>query len=166
MNDAENRQEIHIRTADLERFIVNATCEVFAAMVFLDIEPGALQVGQNVTIDAALSSMIGLTGDIRGMVSVHCSDTAAKGITGSMLGMEVESLGEDVKDAIGEIANMVAGGLKDYFAAQNLAIQLAIPTTVIGQSLRISGLPGGTRVMVPFSLADSTFGVELKYIIS
>ena len=40
----------------------------------------------------------------------------AKDITGTFLGMEVEELDDDVKDAIGEIANMVAGEFKKYFS--------------------------------------------------
>ena len=88
------------------------------------------------------------------------------GITGAMLGMEVTELDEDAKDAIGEIANMVAGGLKEALAASGRKIELAIPTTVIGKSIRTSGLSGATRVMVPFSCPLGRFGVELRFILS
>jgi len=155
-----------IEQTDLEQYIVNATCEVFSTMVFLDIEPGDLQVGDAVSIDSDLSSLIGLAGDFRGIVGIHCSDKAAKGITGGMLGMEVEELDDDVQDAIGEIANMVAGGLKESFAGVDVDVQLAIPTTVIGKALKTSSLPGGVRIMVPFALPEGVVGVELKYIMS
>ena len=38
--------------------------------------------------------------------------------SGTFLGMEVAELDDDVKDAIGEIANMIAGNLKIFFQEQ------------------------------------------------
>ncbi len=114
--------------------------------------------------DSSLTSMIGLAGALKGVLAVHCSEKAAKGITGAMLGMEVEELDGDVKDAIGEITNMVAGGLKAAWASDGIDIELAIPTTVIGKSIRTSGLAGGNRFIVPFNTPAGDFGIELKYI--
>jgi len=81
-----------------------------------------------------------------------------------MLGMEVEELGEDTKDAIGEIANMVAGGLKEALSGDAKKIELAIPTTVIGQSIRTSGLAGASRLMLPFTCEKGRFALELRYV--
>lgn len=96
------------------------------------------------------------------MLAVHCPGTVAKTITGIFLGMEIEELDEDVKDAIGEIANMVAGNLKIFFHEHGKEVELAIPTSVIGNSFRTSGMFGAQRVAVPFSLNGTTFLVELK----
>ncbi len=108
--------------------------------------------------------MIGLGKDIRGMLSVHCSAEVAKDITGLFLGMKVTELNEDVKDAIGEIANMVAGCLKIYFAGEGKDIELAIPTSIIGDSFHTSGMSGAHRIVAQFSLNRKLFMVELKYI--
>jgi chemotaxis protein CheX len=80
--------------------------------------------------------------------------------------MDVDALNEDVKDAIGEIANMVAGNLKIAFAGDDLKIELAIPSTIIGQSYRVGGMLGAKRVAVPFAMESGQFLVELKYIVN
>ncbi len=152
--------------SDLEKEIVKATSEVFATMVMMEVthhEPLKEKAGQ---IESNITSMLGLGGEIRGMVSVHCPEVVAKGITSSFLGMEVAELDEDVKDAIGEIANMVAGNLKIFFSSRSVEVELAIPTTVIGKSFKTHGLLGATRIIIPFECSMGKFWIELKYVVN
>lgn len=87
-------------------------------------------------------------------------------ITGGFLGMDVDELNEDVKDAIGEIANMVAGNLKTAFAGYGVKLELAIPTSIVGESYRVGGMPGAKRIAVPFGMESGKFLVEFKYIMN
>ncbi len=149
----------------IERYITEATLEVFASMIFIDIIPGEPLKGKNDGIDSNLTSMIGLAGDLQGVLAVHCPETAALGITGAMLGMDVATIDDDVRDAIGEIANMVAGGLKVSLADNDIATELAIPTTVLGKAVRTSGQAGVSRFIVPFATPVGDFGIELQYVL-
>ena len=135
-------------------------------MIFIDIAPETPSDSETEAIESNLCGLIGLAGDLRGLLAIQCPGEVAMGITGAMLGMEVTELGEDAKDAIGEIANMVAGGLKEALAVLGKKIELAIPTTVIGKAIRTSGLSGASRVMIPFSCPLGRFGVELRFILS
>lgn len=135
-------------------------------MIFIDISPEAPSDEPISVLEPNLSSLIGLAGDLKGILAVHCPSAVALGITSAMLGMDVTELGEDAKDAIGEIANMVAGGLKVALAPTGKNIELAIPTTVVGQSIRTSGLSGATRIMIPFSSPIGRFGLELRFILA
>ncbi len=146
--------------------IIDGTKEVFSTMLMVELEVVETIEGRGGDIPANITSMIGLGKDIRGMLAVHCPASVAKDITGTFLDMEVLELDEDVKDAIGEIANMVAGNLKISFAKAGKDIELAIPTTVIGESFRTSGMFGANRVVVQFSMNDGLFMIELKYIYS
>jgi len=150
--------------SSLEKYITEATLEVFATMIFIEIIPGVPMRGKDDAIDSNLTSMIGLAGDFKGILSVHCPERAAKGITGAMLGMDVEEMDDDVKDAIGEIANMVAGSLKTALASEGVTTELAIPATIIGKSIRTIGMAGASRFIIPFSTPTGDFGIELKYI--
>jgi chemotaxis protein CheX len=155
-----------VLSLELEKSLIGATLEVFASMIFIEIEPETHSDREAAAIESNMYSLIGLAGDLKGVLAIQCPSKVAMGITGAMLGMEVTELGEDAKDAIGEIANMVAGGLKEALAASGKKIELAIPTTVIGTSIRTSGLSGATRVMIPFFTPLGRFGVELRFILS
>ena len=151
---------------ELENYLIDATLEVFASMIFIDIAAEWPSVDSLPEIEPNVSSLIGFAGDLKGILAIHCPSAVALGVTASMLGMEVTELNEDVKDAIGEVANIVAGGLKAALASNNKKIELAIPATVIGNGIRTSGLSRATRVMVPFSSPLGRFGVELCFILS
>jgi chemotaxis protein CheX len=151
---------------ELEKYLIDATQEVFASMIFIDITPEWPPAEVMPEIEPNLCSLIGFCGDLKGFLAIHCPSAVARGVTAGMLAMEVTELNEDVKDAIGEVANIVAGGLKAALASDNKKIELAIPTTAIGTAIRTSGLSRAHRVMVPFSCPLGRFGVELCYILS
>ncbi len=148
---------------DVGKAIIEGTREVFSTMLMVELEAGDPIEGKGGDVESNITSMLGLGKDIRGMLAVHCPGSVAKAITGTFLGMEVEEIDEDVKDAIGEIANMVAGNLKISFAENGKDIELAIPSSIIGTSFRTGGMFGAKRVAVPFTMNNETFLVELKY---
>lgn len=149
---------------NLGQAIIDGTEEVFTTMLMIELDTGTPIEGPGGEITSNITSMLGLGKDIKGMLAVHCPEVVAKDITGTFLGIEVEELDEDVKDAIGEITNMVAGSLKTYFQDHDKNIELAIPTTVVGKSFRTAGMSGATRVAVPFTMNGTAFLVELKYV--
>ncbi len=154
------------KNLDFSKEIAEATKEIFSTMVMLEVENLVPVLTTSEVIDSNITSMLGLGGEIRGMLSIHCPEGLAKDITSSFLGMEVQELDEDVKDAIGEIANMVAGNLKECFTTNKINIELAIPTTIVGKSYKTSGLFGATQIIIPFLCGEKKFWVELKYILN
>ncbi len=149
---------------DVGQAIIDGTEEVFSTMLMVELETGKPINGKGGEVESNLTSMLGLGKDIKGMLAVHCPAVVAKDITGTFLGLEVQELDDDVKDAIGEIANMVAGNLKIFFQEHDINIELAIPTTIVGKSFRTAGMSGATRVAVPFTMNGATFLIELKYV--
>ena len=143
--------------------IIKTTEEIFNTMIFMEISPGEPLADEKREISCHVSAMIGLTGDFSGMLSIHCPGPVGLAITGAMLGMDLEEISADVKDALGEIANMMAGGLKEAFAAENIALEIAIPTAISGKSYTISSPSGSGRVIIPFKVEQGQFFVEMKY---
>jgi len=155
-----------VQPLDLAQEIIAATQEVFSTMLMIDVTGEEISAGGRSIIQSNMTSMIGLGGGVRGILAVHCPAEVAKAITGAFLGMDVEELDEDVKDAIGEIANMVAGNLKIAYANSGVNVELAIPSSVIGTSFRLSGIAGAIRHHVSFQLDSGPFWVELMYVLS
>ncbi len=141
------------------------TVEIFETMVMMPIVPERIIEGaDSLLTDARVTGMIGFGGTIKGMIGVSATADMAKMVTGALLGMEIADLDDDVKDAFGEIANMIAGALKSSCSETGAAIELAIPTSVVGETLHISGLKGATRVVIEFSASTGKLWVELKYL--
>jgi chemotaxis protein CheX len=67
------------------------------------------------TEEAAMdvTAMVGLAGQLCGVMSVRCSHKAAVLMASKMLAVELEKAGPDMPDALGEVCNMVAGNFKN-----------------------------------------------------
>lgn len=133
-------------------------------MVMLDAIPGSPLAEKVLSFSDSITGMLGFSGDIRGILRIHCPNPVAMAITGNLLGMEVTEMDEDVRDAIGEIANMVAGGLKTLLARENYAVELSIPSAIGGKTYTIHRLARAANVTVPFALEAGQMLVELEYL--
>jgi chemotaxis protein CheX len=83
-------------------------------------------------------------------------------ITSTFLGMEVDSVNDDVKDAMGEMANMLAGCVKTSLAAQGKDVKLSIPSAVCGDEYCLECPEAVVGVTVPFTIPEGEFMVELQ----
>lgn len=151
---------------DFTSHIVSATTDVFNSMIMLDASAGPPLAEKTTVFGNSISALLGLSGDLKGMLCIHCPEQGAKAITASLLMMEVEELNEDVTDAMGELANMIAGGLKSRLSSDGRALELSIPTAIAGVSYTVNSLATAASVTVPFTVEDWTFLVELRYVLN
>ena len=143
--------------------IIAATEEIFSTMIFIDLTAGEPLSEGKTELGCHVSAMIGLSGDLNAMLGIHCPAQVGMAIGGAMLGMDLKAIDDDTKDALGEIANMLAGGLKEACAAEDTNLLLAIPTTVSGNSYKISAPTGSNRLLLPFDIDAGRFYIDLKY---
>jgi len=75
-----------------------------------------------------------------------------------LLGEQLSELDEDCVDAIGEIANMVAGSAKNGFPVANTA--LSVPTVVIGKH-EVNYPSSIPIISIPCETSEGKFGVDI-----
>jgi chemotaxis protein CheX len=105
-----------------------AAREVFELMLGckLSLPAGDEKEALNVT------SMVGLAGQLCGVLSVRCDDKAAALMASKMLGVDLDKAGPEVSDALGEICNMVAGNFKNKVSGLGEGCMLSPPTVITG----------------------------------
>ncbi len=148
---------------EFAQIITTAAEEIFATMIFLDLTAGTPLTEGKDDLGCYVTAMIGLSGDFNAMLGVHCPARVGMAIGGAMLGMDLDEVDADTKDALGEITNMLAGGLKEAFAEKEVGLHLAIPTTISGNSYKLSAPSGSNRILIPFDIDAGRFYVDLKY---
>lgn len=153
-----------LESADLAAEIESITKDIFTTMIMVELAVIPQERYELEKAECNISSMLGLGGQIKGSLDLHFPRDVALFITSQFLGMEIEELDDDVRDAIGEVANMVAGGIKTYLASRNLRTELAIPNTIVGTGYRTHGLAGAEKVKVAFSCAVGMFLAEMKFV--
>lgn len=157
-------EDIHLNEEGLAKFLISATKEVLGTMVMMEVEDHYPLNEPATKFQCSVSGMVGLAGIYSGLISIHCPKTLAVKMTSNMLGMDVEDVGEDVDDALGEIANMLGGCIKQVLSKGGHDISLSIPTVISGEEYVISVMSERDTTVVPFSFEDEHFLVGLTLI--
>jgi chemotaxis protein CheX len=144
--------------------IAPAVREIFEFMIGMDLTVHADSSPLPKYHQHSVSGVVGFSGPIRGMVAIHFPEQVALAVTSALLGTEETTITEDVRDAMGEVANMVAGGIKTVATEQGMELDLSIPTTVCGERYAVGGFPSATRTAAEFSIQDGNFFVEIRYV--
>jgi chemotaxis protein CheX len=105
-----------------------ATREVFELMLGCQLSPSINADESHLNITA----MVGLAGQLCGVLSVRCDDKAAKLMASKMLGVDLDKVGPEISDALGEVCNMVAGNFKNKIAGLAEGCMLSPPTVITG----------------------------------
>lgn len=138
-------------------FIVEVTRQVFQTMVMLEPADDYPLADPITHFNCSITGMVGFVGSYSGLVSIHCPIELANEITASMLGVEKNDLdkeGADLNDAIGELANILAGSIKQLLSKGGMDIKLSIPTMISGEEYTITTLSDQDCVVIPFTVQD------------
>ncbi len=93
--------------------------------------------------EADLAACIQISGAWNGVVTLHCSRALARQVAEMMFGIEGDNVAkEDMDDSLGELVNMVGGGVKSLLPETCV---LSLPTVVEGDDFMIS-IPGASLV--------------------
>jgi chemotaxis protein CheX len=141
--------------------LVGATVEVFETMVFKSLTACPPLGGAAARPASNVVSTVAFAGHRRGLVAFHSSLGAAREIAGAMLGVPLEAVGADMPDAIGEIANMIAGSFRTKLAATEPASAISVPSVTIGSDFCTRYGGNVRRVLCPFRMGDQPIYVEL-----
>jgi chemotaxis protein CheX len=79
-----------------------------------------------------VTSMVGLAGQLCGVLSVRCDGKSAALMASRMLGTNVDESGSEVSDALGEVCNMIAGNFKNKISGLSEGCMLSPPTVITG----------------------------------
>lgn len=148
---------------DLNESIVNTTKEVFSDMLGMEVTPEPPAEAGMTHLDS-ISGIVGFAGRAKGMLAVHTPEKTALAITGGFLGMEVTEINDEVKDAIGELANILAGSAKLTLSENSGEIRLSIPSVICGDSYTVNAPAVGLGLIIPFRIDGGRFYVEFHLV--
>ena len=109
---------------------------VFSTMMGLEARPSA---DSWPPLAGLMTAAVYLTGEWRGAACIHAAPLQACAYAGRFLGTPAETaVSDDVRDVMGELANMIAGNLKCTLAP---GIRVSVPSVTDGSeySMRVCG---------------------------
>lgn len=147
--------------------LIHDVKEIFSSMLGLeDLLHLPLQIDPVSHFNDCVSALVGLAGTYNGLVSLHMPSELAIKATSSMLGMDVNEINDDVNDAMGEIANMIAGSFKMQLSKSGTDVHLSTPSVVCGKEYIISLGSVPEQVVLRFATDEDWFVVAVAFDIS
>jgi chemotaxis protein CheX len=152
-------KEIDIKAEHVNPFI-KATIETFATMVNTKVTPGKVRFKGPDGLDYDFSGIIGLSGGARGLVAISFPKASALAVVRALMGEETVSTSGMV-DAIGEIANIIAGAAKKDL--MQFKISISLPTVITGEKHAINAPVDTINIIVPFDSEYGKFDLTLGF---
>jgi chemotaxis protein CheX len=146
------------------RFInpfLEGTISVLKTMAFVEPKPGKPHLRKDSKATGDVSGIIGLTGSATGSLALSFSEKCILKIVNNMLGEKITEINGDIRDAVGEITNMISGDARKRLEADGFKIIAAIPTVVSGKDHEIRHVLAGASIIIPFEINEGSFVVDV-----
>lgn len=152
-----------LQISQLGEYMSRHVADVFSTLLYL---PATLAAKRTVPVSPArVSSCVGFAGEnIAGVVCVHYSDSFTRCATAAMLGLGPDDpmTQTQINQVIGEVANMLAGGLKAWLGDHGRPCAMTPPTLIRGRAFAFEPLPDVEQTTLVFECAGDQVLVEIR----
>jgi len=137
--------------------------DIFSTMVAAEISPSQPAVTVKKFKDC-VTAMVGFAGNYNGMISINTPQKLAMAFASQMLGMEITECDDDVRDGLGEIANMIGGSFKHHFVTDGREVRLSTPSVISGDEyvMNVGSIPDTLTLMFEFNGENFMISVYLE----
>ncbi len=138
---------------------VGAVRNVFHTMLGVEVTIGKPYMKTDERASADVSAIIGFSGDAAGCVVISFPMAVGAKCASTFGGEEMDANHPDFADALGELANMVAGNAKKDF--EGVEISISLPSVIIGEKHTVSRSNTFPRLVIPCETTLGEFFVEV-----
>jgi chemotaxis protein CheX len=152
--DAPSKVEVMVSS------LIEVTTDIFSTMVDRSVEFGQPSfAGPQPT--ANVVATVGFAGTLSGYVSLCVSKEAAFEIAQALLGSSADEAHEHVRDAAGEMANMIAGSVRTAMTEKGEQLGISTPIVTVGTDFSTAALRDVSQAVVPFRMGSHSLFVYL-----
>lgn len=142
---------------------IDATLHVLSSLAFTQAHVGKPYVKKDTVAQGDVSGVVGLSGETNGTISVTFSKKCILTIVSKMFGEEISEINDEVKDAVGEILNIVSGNGRQKLQGMGKTLKGGIPTVITGKNHTITHVTSKPIIAIPFSTENGDFTFEVCF---
>ena len=143
--------------------ISSATSEVFTTMLDLEISPGEIEEDNAGSSRASgVVALLGLAGEWVGYGRICCTPEFGCKMAAQLLMQECAAVNEEVLDAIGEVANMIIGNVKNALEERLGTLSLSTPTVIYGHNFEARSVGIRERITLTFNSGSEQLQVQVS----
>jgi chemotaxis protein CheX len=148
-----------IKLEELEASLARALKEITTTMFNCNSE--IISPDKTEAVPPGLSAIVGFGGRISGYIAIHLPPRSACNLASSLLGMNFEEIDEIVGDAMGEMVNMLAGGVKRFMNRDADLFKISVPSIVYGTDYYTRAPKNSERLLIGVQTEHGSFSVQL-----
>lgn len=111
----------------------------------------------------AVSGIMTLKGDPAGTAAISFSEESILKVVSKMLGENISEVNDDVKDAVGEITNMVSSLTTQLYEEGGLPLKAALDQVLLGESHAAPHPPGFPVLGIPIDTKSGMITIEICF---
>jgi chemotaxis protein CheX len=142
---------------------IESTVHVLKTMSSITAKVGKPYLKKNEVATGDVSGIIGLIGDVKGSISVSFKEECILSIVSNMFGETMTVLNDEVKDAAGEISNMISGQARQKLEIMGRNLKASIPIVIMGKDHTISHITKDKIIAIPFMTDNGEFTIEVSF---
>lgn len=142
---------------------LSATINVLTTMAFTEVQPGKPFLKKEKVSQGDVSGIVGITGPPNGSMSLSFSKASIIAIVSNMLGENFQEVNDDIKDAVGELSNMICGTARNELGKKGYSFKISIPIVVSGPGHEIRHQCKGPTIGIPFTTKAGPFVIEIGF---
>ena len=146
-------------TVQVITYFVRSITEVLDTMAHVKVTIGKPFLKTNPAVMYDVSGIIGLSGSVSGSMVLSFQYRTAEAVVTAFAGTPIGQDSPDFADAIGELANMIAGSAKTNLGEN---ANMSVPSIVMGPGHQIARLQGVPCVIIPCKTDSGDFAVEVN----
>ncbi|GAB6094164.1 chemotaxis protein CheX [Desulfatiferula olefinivorans] len=147
--------------ANLVNPFIEATLNILETTASTTATAGKPYVKKDPRARGVITGVIRLTGKLSGTVALSFSGPGILSIVSNMFGEPLSELNDEIKDAVGEIANMVSGRATNSVAQKGMDCKAALDKVVMGDNHTVPHAGPYPAIALPFDTRAGDFTIEI-----
>ena len=150
--------------ATLVNPFIEGTLHILDTTAFVKVKPETPFLKKSRNSLGDISGYLEISGDLTGSAAVSFSEKRILGIVSAQFGEDMTQINDEIKDAVGEISNMVAGQVTTKIAELNKKVKVKFKEIIMGQDKLIPHIDGAKYVLaLPFRTTKGKVVIEVSY---
>ncbi len=142
--------------------LLNATVTVLETMAQVSPRPGRPFIKKKRVSVGDVTGIIGMAGEngLQGTFAISFSESCILHVVSEMLMEEFTELNDEIRDAVGEITNMISGAARAKLSDMGYHFDMAIPTVIAKKAHTITQVTKAPIIVIPFETDQGGFIAE------
>ncbi len=144
---------------------IEGTLHILDTTAFVKVKPEPPFLKKDRKSLGDISGYLEISGDLIGSAVVSFSEESILGIVSAMFGEDMTEINDEIKDAVGEISNMVAGHVTTKIAELSKKVKVKFKEIKMGQGTLIPHIEGAKYILaLPFRTTKGKVVIEVGYL--